>query len=163
MRVIYAVRYIARNFEEILTALLMSAMTLLNFGNVLSRYLFKASWSFSSELLMIMFEWSIFVGAALAYKRFEHLGISVLKDRLPHVADLLLTIAIGAASAILIGILIYSGFLMVQDQIDFHQKTSVLQWPAWIGGASLPVGGSLIIVRLISTTVHTARSLRSGI
>jgi len=162
MRVINAFRSIARNFEEILTALLMAAMTILNFGNVLSRYLFKTSWSFSSELLMIMFEWSIFIGAALAYKRFEHLGISVLKDRFPYALNFLVTIIIGIGSAILMGILIYSGLLMVQDQIEFRQKTSVLQWPAWVGGASLPVGGTLIIIRIASSTVYTAKSLRAG-
>src|SRR5690625_5637819 len=68
------------NLEEYLVAIFLGAMTILNFGNVLSRYLLKASWSFTGEILIILFVWTILLAAAIAYKRSEHLGFPLIFD-----------------------------------------------------------------------------------
>src|SRR5699024_12464027 len=69
--------------EEYVVSLFLTIMIVLNFGNVLSRYVFKSSWSFTEEMQLILFIWVIMLASAIAYKRLEHLGLPLILDVVP--------------------------------------------------------------------------------
>lgn len=147
-------------FEEYLVAFCLGGMALLNFGNVLSRYVLKASWSFTGELLIILFVWTIMLGTAIAYKRSEHLGLPLILDMVPLKYKKILIIFAGLMSAVLMIVLTVSGYEMVMQQIEFKQTTSVLQLPEWITGISIPLGSLLILFRVFQSTVFEISKLK---
>ena len=58
-------------------------MLILNFANVVSRYLLSSTIAFTEEITTNLFVWSCFIGAAAAAKRGSHLGFDLLLMNLP--------------------------------------------------------------------------------
>ena len=123
--------------EEILITIGLVVMTTLAFGNVLSRYLFHASWSFTEEITTSLFVWVTFLGASVAAKRKGHLGLSIITDNLPPKGQKVAVLFSVATATVVFGILLKYGLEMV------------IGWPEWIYGTAIPVGAILMIVRFL--------------
>jgi TRAP-type transport system small permease protein len=67
---------------EAAIALLLAAMVLLVFGNVVLRYGFNSSITISEELSRWFFVWMTFLGAIVGVKEHGHLGTDMLIGRL---------------------------------------------------------------------------------
>jgi len=77
----------------------LAAMVVLLFGNVALRYLFNSGINASDELSRLAFVWLIFLGAVLALRDHQHIGVTMLVQRfgprarkLVHVVCQLLTL-----------------------------------------------------------------------
>ncbi len=68
---------------EVLIALLLVAMVVMVFGNVVLRYVFNSGITVSEELSRWAFVWMTFLGAIVALKEHGHLGSDLLVSRLP--------------------------------------------------------------------------------
>lgn len=76
--------------EKILTYVLgfcVLAMLLLVFGNVVLRYGFNSGITVSEEVARLSFVWLIFLGTVIAFRTKQHLGINMLLDRMPVMAQ----------------------------------------------------------------------------
>ncbi len=135
--------------EEGLLALSLAVMVAINFGNVLSRYIFHASWSFSEEMMVILFVYNSFLGASLAYRRKAHMGFAALTDSLPFGLRKITIILSAVLSLSLMVLLIYCGWDMVRGQMQYGQKTPALGLPEAIAGSIIPIGSALIAFRII--------------
>ena len=67
---------------EVVIALLLAAMVLLVFGNVVLRYGFNSGITVSEELSRWLFVWMTFLGAVVALHKHAHLGTDVVVSRL---------------------------------------------------------------------------------
>ena len=67
---------------DALIALLLAAMVVLVFGNVVLRYGFNSSITISEELSRWFFVWKTFLGAIVGVKEHGHLGTDMLVGRL---------------------------------------------------------------------------------
>ena len=68
-----------------LCVILMGAMTLLVFLNVVLRYLFNSSIIVTEEIGRYMFVWMTFLGSIFAFAENAHIRVDFLVDRLPAV------------------------------------------------------------------------------
>lgn len=68
---------------RVLLAVLLTAMVILVFGNVVLRYAFNSGLVVSEELSRIFFVWIVFLGAALAMAEHGHIGIDTIVRRVP--------------------------------------------------------------------------------
>jgi TRAP-type transport system small permease protein len=66
-----------------LIALLLAAMVVLVFGNVVLRYGFNSGITVSEELSRWFFVWLVFLGSIVALREHAHLGIDSLVKKLP--------------------------------------------------------------------------------
>lgn len=64
-------------------ALLLAAMVVLVFGNVVLRYGFNSGIAISEELSRWLFVWSVFLGAIVGLREHAHLGVDSLVKALP--------------------------------------------------------------------------------
>jgi C4-dicarboxylate transporter DctQ subunit len=147
--------------EEILLVAGLVLMVGINFGNVVSRYIIHASWAFSEELMVYIFVYNSFIGAAVAFKRHAHLGVSILTDRLSGLAKKAAIVLSMLSTVGLMSALTYYGLLMVNNQIVYNQKTPSLGMPEWLGGMAVPLGAILIIVRVLQCTWIELRAVES--
>ena len=69
--------------EENILAILMAAITLISFSQVIARYGFNASWSGALELTRILFAWMTLFGMSYALKQGLHLGVDAAIRALP--------------------------------------------------------------------------------
>src|SRR5262249_16807536 len=85
---------------EALLALLLLAMVVMVFGNVVLRYAFNSGITMSEELSRFCFVWLTFIGAIVAMREGTHLGMDNLVARLPRAGKLA---CLGASQALIAG------------------------------------------------------------
>lgn len=143
--------------EEGLAAIALIVMTVITFVNVIARYLFSASLSFSDEVTTYLFVLLSLLGTAIAAKRRAHLGLTILTDIVnPKVRKVLLLIGYGIA-VIFSAAIYYYGILMVKNQILLGQTTPAMQWPEWIYGSFVPFGVFFVVIRFFQAFVEEAK------
>lgn len=65
-------------FEETLIALILGAMTVVTFANVVARYGFNSNILWAVEFTVFMFGWMVLLGASYAVKIGAHLGVDAI-------------------------------------------------------------------------------------
>lgn len=145
------------HFEEILSAGCLLAMTILAFVNVISRFVFKASLSFTDEITTNLFVLLTLAGASLAAKRNAHLGLNLVTDNLSAKWQKRLSIVANLLGVLFTGILVYFGVIMAYNEYRLEQLTAGMQLPEWIFGAFVPFGGILLLLRFIQKTIEAVK------
>jgi TRAP-type C4-dicarboxylate transport system permease small subunit len=150
------------HLEEIfLIPSLMFSVALI-FTQVVMRYAFFNSLSWSEELARYLFIWQIWIGVSYAARNRSHLRITMIKERLgprgQEALELIVTIVwIGFALFIAA-----RGFSLVMKTSMFGQKSPALQLPMAWAHLAVPVGCLLMVIRLIENTVRDF-ALKRGI
>lgn len=145
------------HFEEILSAGCLLAMTILAFVNVISRFVFKASLSFTDEITTNLFVLLTLAGASLAARRNAHLGLNLVTDNLSAKWQKNLNIVANLLGVLFTGILVYFGVIMAYNEYRLEQLTAGMQLPEWIFGAFVPLGGILLLLRFIQKTIEAVK------
>ena len=144
--------------EEILCIICTVVMTVLVFANVLSRYVFHNSLSFSEEITTYLFILLSLMGTAIAAKRRAHLGLSILTDALSPMVRKILHVLGFAIGTLFSAALFYYGILMVINQYNLGMETSAMQWPEWIYATFVPFGAFFITIRFAQAVVQELRA-----
>lgn len=143
--------------EEMVTAVCLVVMTILTFANVVARYVFSASFSFSEEITTYLFVLLSLMGTALAARRRAHLGLSILTDAVSPVVEKGMRIIGYVMATGFCGAIFYYGILMVRNQRMLNQVTAGMQWPEWIFGSFVPIGGFFATVSFLSILIEEIR------
>ena len=142
------------SFEDGICAIILFIMLILTFINVIARYVLLASMPFVEELtcdgLMVL---SI-LGAATASKRGAHLGLSVITDILPQTAQSVIALICDILNAAFCVVIVYLGYLMVQNQINSNVLSMGMSWPVWLYGIWLPIGGVVLFIRQVQLAIQ---------
>ena len=69
---------IKSNFEEIIASLFFCLTLILVLVNIFMRYFLKTGIPWSEEVATGCFVWTVFIGAAAAFKENQHIGIDIL-------------------------------------------------------------------------------------
>ena len=138
-------------------AISLMIMVMINFGNVLSRYFIHASWSFTEELLVILFVWNTMLATAVAFKHGAHLGLSVITDLLPQKFQKYVVIFGAVLTIGLMLLLARYGVDMVANQIKYNQKTPAMNIPEWVASISITIGALIITLRVVEATIVTLK------
>ena len=87
-----AFRTLTRQIEESAIALLLAAMTVVTFSQVIARYVFNSGWPSALEFTTILFAWLVLFGASYAMRIGAHLGVDILIRLLPKPAYRAMTV-----------------------------------------------------------------------
>ncbi|MDR2527446.1 MAG: TRAP transporter small permease [Synergistaceae bacterium] len=137
--------------EETLIVAGIVFMTAMNFINVVSRYLFSNSFSFTEELTIMVFVWVSMFGVAVGFKRTSHLGMSYFVEKMPsktRIPMMCFSILCSLAMAL---VMIVEGIAMVKGQVMLGARTPALQMPLAAQGLAVPVGGVFIAIRILTS------------
>lgn len=135
------------DIEDNICALILLGMTLLTCINVFARYVFLSSMPFVEELTPMGLVILSLVGATVAAKRGAHLGLTVLTDILPKQYQKA-CILFGHALGVIFGLIVFIfGIDTAKVEYVLGFLTSGMQWPEWLFGVTIPVGGFFLIVR----------------
>ena len=96
------------HFEEGAIALILGAMTVITFINVVLRYLFNSALIWGLELTSILFAWLVILGVSYAFKKTAHLGVDALINIAPPSSRRLLAI-ISALACVIYALLLMKG------------------------------------------------------
>lgn len=116
--------FIIKLLEFIITFCL-SITVILTLGQVFYRFVLKQSLSWSQEVVMISFVYSILFGAALAFAKSEHLTVDVwenAKESMQKAFDIIAYFIV----LVIIGVFFYYGMLLVSDNLKSGQIVGFL-------------------------------------
>lgn len=68
--------------EETLIAVILGAMTVITFANVIARYFFNSNILWALEATVFLFGWLVLLGASYAVKKSAHLGVDAIVNLL---------------------------------------------------------------------------------
>ncbi|ALI54670.1 TRAP transporter small permease [Celeribacter marinus] len=69
--------------EENVISLILGAMTLITFVNVVMRYVYNTSLIWGLEVVLILFAWLVLLGISYGFKKTSHLGVDAVTNMLP--------------------------------------------------------------------------------
>lgn len=110
---------------QFLATVSLSLTVIITFVQVLFRYVFKSPISWSQEVLMISFVYSILFGAALAVKNKEHLTVDLF-DNLSSIKEKILVVIEFIITGTVILILLYFGWELVRANLESGQIVGIL-------------------------------------
>ena len=145
-------KWLDDNIELYICVFLMSFMTLLVFVQVVMRYVFNNSLSWSEELARYTFIWLIYIGIKID----AALYLFPKKAR-PYVV--LLGDILFIAFAVYIT---YTGFFYSMEQIRFDMRSAALKIPYQYIYMSTVVGFGLATIREIQTIIYRVKCLKNG-
>ncbi len=147
--------------EEILISVLLGAATLLVFAQVVARYVFNMGITWAPELVQHFFLWTVMIGASYGFKHGVHLGVDVLMKKLPEAQRRIMALVAVLISFLFTGYMAYLSFFYVHDAYKMELITVDLEIPQWIPHLALPIGFTMISIRLIQVFwwIYTGRMI----
>jgi C4-dicarboxylate transporter DctQ subunit len=145
-----------KHFEEVLIVVLMAAMTVVTFMQVVARYVFNYSFVWALELTGVMFAWLIFVGMSYGVRVGAHIGIDAVVRILPSRAARIVAVVAATLCIVYAGIVTVGGFQYVRKMYDVGILMQDMPVQQWIPRAILPIGFALLAFRFLQVLVNVA-------
>ncbi|MEZ5810024.1 MAG: TRAP transporter small permease [Rhizobiaceae bacterium] len=127
-------RSVMDRIEETLIAILLGAMTLVTFANVVARYGFNSNILWALEATVFLFAWLVLLGASYCVKVNAHLGVDVLVASLspgPRRALGLAAVALSLAFCVLLTIGAWQYWLPFAGNRAWYEVNDI-QMPAFL-------------------------------
>ncbi len=136
--------------EVIISGIFLMVTVLVVILNVLLRAFFSSGLFWVEEVATTSFIWSIFIGAAAAYRHNLHIGIDLITKMFSKRVNEWLNMVIHSLMIIINGYISYLSVLMIQA--NKLKRTPVLDVPSVYVNLAITVGFALM-------TVHAVRFL----
>ncbi len=133
-------------------AVVAVALAVTVFIQVFNRFVLKTPLAWSEDLAMLLFQWMVFLGAALGVKRMRHFGIELVVKQLPARARHALELAVPVIIGIVALIMVSQGITLLSFNMTRMYGTMNLSY-TW-AYLPIPVSGVLILLYLIPLTVR---------
>lgn len=139
--------------ENSIAVISMTTVSLLVFGNVVSRYGFSYTPIWSEELSRFLVVWSIFIGVAIGVRKNQHIGVDAIIRFLPHKLKLASEVLLNLIGVVVIGILVYTSIDFIKETMEYEQLSPAMRIPMYIPYIAMPVGLSLSIIHFIHNII----------
>jgi C4-dicarboxylate transporter DctQ subunit len=149
IRLNQAIVQLARYF----IGLLLLATTGLLFLNILLRYFFNYSFTWSEEVARFVFVWMVFLGSGLLAREGGHISLEAFFNMLPQRYRRIGLVMINCVSALMTAFLFLLGLRVVDAVARFGQKSPAALIPMWIVYSAIPIGCGLMILGFTEATV----------
>lgn len=146
--------------EWLLIGALMFIVTLVSF-QVVARYVFNYSLSWSEELSRYILVWIAWIGASYAVKKREHLRVDLIKNFLSSTNKKILELLVIIIWFFLPLVFATVGTKMVMMIESSEQTGQTINTPMWIIYLIIPIGGVLMCIRLIQQFIYITKSFKS--
>lgn len=145
-------RKVYENLEEIAGVVLLVIMSVFAFVNVVTRYFIQYSFASTEEIEVACLVWLTMLGAAAGFRRGIHLGFNLLELRFPNLGRNILSPLASILTIITVCILIWFSLFQIRDEFVLKITSEALGIPHWLYTLAMPVGGILVIFRVIEAT-----------
>ena len=138
------------NMVFYLIGLCLIALVTICFVQVVARYAFDASFSWSEEVSVTILLWSVWGGACLAVKSDTHLRVAMLEKKLQPKVTFFLRTALNGIAILFLATIIYTSRIVISA--NEYMTFMSLPWPINIMYWSVPVGSLLMIYYCLRST-----------
>lgn len=139
------------HIEEILLVVCLLVMVVVIFLQVVMRYGFNSSLSWSEELARILFIWASWIGISFGQKKGEHIKITLVIDNLRGKARIIVLLLADLFTLVILAVLLFKGVEITQKIFNMASTTPALFIPKWILYASVPISCTLMSIRVLKS------------
>jgi len=133
----------------------------INGANVAARYLFRAPFPWSEELMLFLMILAVFAGAIAVTWRNLHIRIDTYIERAPPTVRVA-AMAIGTAVSIAaIAVVTHASVRIVVLLYELEQRSDALRAPSWIPQSFVPIGLGMIALLIAIKFVLAMLDARS--
>lgn len=147
--------------EDIILVIMFATMVTVIFVQVIMRYVFHNSLSWSEELGKFLFVWLSWFGISVGARRGEHIKITLFTDKLPHVPAQLVNILSEIIVFIICAVTAYYGAVLVGNQS--HVRYAGIKISMSYGYLSVTVGCTMMMIRNILSILQSIEAIKTGI
>ncbi len=137
------------NLEEYFLVWTMAIMTVLVFFQVVMRYAFSSSLSWSEELARFIFLWLSWIGASYAVKERSHFRVEMFVNMVKGKTRIYVEYGILVVWFLFSFAMVWYGTKLIFWLHDMEQVSAAMEIPISWPYASVPAGCTLMCVRLI--------------
>jgi len=148
--------------EEIVISLLLVAMTLLVFVEVVLRFGFNTGYLWSQELTLLLSAWLVLFGASYGLKVGAHIGVDAFVRLFPPWGQRILTGIAVLLSLAYCGLFLYGSWIYLAKMKKIGIELEDLPIPAWIAHSILVIGFVFLAIRLLELLWALARGRATG-
>jgi TRAP-type C4-dicarboxylate transport system, small permease component len=136
-------------FEKAVLIAVSVVITAFTFANVLSRFVFHASLSWSEELVVNLFIIMIMFGCSLCAREGTLISLSLIFDMLKAKGKKIFVVIITIFNSAFCILLMNTGFAKMAKEMKMNVTTPSLGWPQWIFTILLPIGALFLLIHTI--------------
>lgn len=135
--------------EESFLSLLLVAMTIIVFAEVVARFVFNHGISWAQELTLIINSWMVLIGASYCIREKAHIGVEFLVDKLDGTAARVAAVIAISICLVYAGIYLYGAAIYVWEDYKIDIELDDLPIATWIPASVLVIGFALIALRFL--------------
>ncbi|HIW12065.1 MAG TPA: TRAP transporter small permease [Candidatus Salinicoccus stercoripullorum] len=151
------IRWFDEHFEEYILIMLSFFTVVVIFIQVMMRYVFSSSLSWSEEIARYGFIWMIFIGVSYAVKKNKHLKVDAITMLFNDKGKTIIGIIANVLFLVFAVVITYYSFEIVGR---ITRESAALQIPmSWVYAAPA-AGMALTVIRLIQNLVQQYSSLK---
>lgn len=143
-----------KRLDEWLIAILLAAMTLLTFSQVVMRYVFNSGFTWALEMTTVLFAGMIFIGISYGVRVGAHIGVDALVKLLPTKPRRAVSILAVLLCLVYAGMVIYGSMQYVLKMKEAGIELEDMAIPMWIVRAILPLGFVLLVLRFLPVLIN---------
>jgi len=143
-----------KRLDEWLIAILLAAMTLLTFSQVVMRYVFNSGFTWAVEMTTVLFAGMIFIGISYGVRVGAHIGVDALVKLLPNKLRRAVSILAVLLCLVYAGMVIYGSMQYVLKMKEAGIELEDMAIPMWIVRAILPLGFVLLVLRFLPVLIN---------
>jgi len=126
--------------------------------NVIARYCFAYTFTWYSDLNILMFAWMIFMGCAAAYKENMHYGIDLLVDKLGTKTRAVYLIFTQIIQIVIVGVFLWTGWLLFSKVAGRFLASLFMMSYKWVYLA-VPVSFAIMLGFSVKFLIDRIRAL----
>jgi TRAP-type C4-dicarboxylate transport system permease small subunit len=146
------------NLIEAVCAILMVALAVVVFIQVFNRFVLQTPLAWSEDMAMLLYQWVVFVGAALGVKRMRHFGIELVVKQFPEHWRHRIELVTPLVMLVVAVVMIVQGWTILGFNRNRIFATMDLSY-TW-AFLPIPLSGVLIIVYLIQVEIQRWREVK---
>ena len=134
--------------EEGLIALILAAMTLLTFVQVVLRYVFNTGFLWALEANFYLFGWLVLIGISYCVRTRAHIGVDAVVRLLSPAVRRWAGILVVALVLLYAGLMLYGGVVYIDKMREIGIEAEDIPVERWILSLCLPLGFLLLFIRV---------------
>jgi TRAP-type C4-dicarboxylate transport system permease small subunit len=145
-------KFLDEHLEEYIVVACLGIMSVLIFVQVLMRYVFNNSLSWSEELARFLLIWIVNIGISCAIKKKTHVRITALDTVLPASMKRALGVITNLLVLAFAAIVMFLGYLVVEFNMKMGQMSQAMEFlPMWVIYLAVPIGFFPIFLSCVRT------------
>ena len=148
--------------ENVALVALLGGMMLLAVAQIVMREVFNSGVAWGGEVLKLMVLWLAMIAAIAASRDNRHIRVDAISHLLPETAIRISRVIVDVFAAVVCCVVAWQAWRYLQLEIEF-EDTVVINTPAWLVHAIVPVGFAVTGYRFFVGAVRKAFGVESEV